>query len=315
MLDERDHAILLSLLEHKVLTTDQIKSLYFRSIRRCQHRLKELKDLELTASFTLRGGFAEGRPSACWFLTKAGLGVCAERKGVRASELSWIPDKGYQGSQNLAHRLGVNAFFCALVEASRAHEGHCLATWRPERWVRTTTAEVKPDGFGRYLHRAGACEFYLEYDRGTEALGALSRKLEGYVRLAAGWTAELEPTGCPNLLVVVPEGMREGEVGSALRHAVGRLHVPESIAASFPLYVASEDALTRDGVHSPAWSHLLTGSRRLSLLKLPARPRDLYSGTRCLGRYFADDVRDRRRRISPASNPPRFAVQPPRSPP
>jgi hypothetical protein len=32
LLDERDHAVLLSLLEHKVLTTDQIKSLYFRSI-------------------------------------------------------------------------------------------------------------------------------------------------------------------------------------------------------------------------------------------------------------------------------------------
>ncbi len=28
-LDERDHALLLSLLEHKVLATHQIKSLYF----------------------------------------------------------------------------------------------------------------------------------------------------------------------------------------------------------------------------------------------------------------------------------------------
>jgi Replication-relaxation len=89
-LDERDHAILLSLLQHKVLTTDQIKSLYFRSMRRCQHRLKELKDLELTASFLLRRGFAEGRPSACWFLTKAGLSVCAERKGIWASS-PYIP--------------------------------------------------------------------------------------------------------------------------------------------------------------------------------------------------------------------------------
>jgi len=241
--------------------------------------------------------------------------VCAERKGIRASELSWIPDEGYQGSQNLAHRLGVNAFFCALVEASRAHEGHCLTTWRPERWVRTTTAEVKPHGFGRYVHPSGACEFYLEYDRGTESLGALSRKLEGYLRLAAGWTAGREPTGFPNLLIVVQEGMREGEVGSALRHAVGRLLVHEALAASFPLYVAGEDALTRYGVLAPTWSHLLTRSRRLSLLEPPARPRDLYRATRCFGRHFTDAVRDQRRRISPASTPPRFAVQPPRLPP
>jgi hypothetical protein len=85
----------------------------------------------------------------------------------------------YQRSKNLPHRLGANAFFCALIEASRAREGHCLISWRPEHWVRTRAAEVKPDGFGRYLHPGGACEFYLEYDRGTEAFGALSRKLEG----------------------------------------------------------------------------------------------------------------------------------------
>jgi hypothetical protein len=37
--------------------------------------------------------------------------------------------------------------------------------------------------------------FYLEYDRGTEAFGALSRKLVGYLRLAAGWTEEQELLG------------------------------------------------------------------------------------------------------------------------
>lgn len=198
ILDERDHAILLSLLEHKVLTTQQIKALYFRSLRRCQHRLRELRDLGLIASFTPRRGFGEGRPPDCLFLAKAGLSAIAEAKGVRASDLSWIPDAGYRGSQNLAHRLGVNGFFCALAEASRAHEGHCLLTWRPEHWVRTRAAEVKPDGFGRYLHPGGACDFYVEYDRGTEAFGALSRKLEGYLRLAAGWTEEQDLRGFPN---------------------------------------------------------------------------------------------------------------------
>ena len=212
-LDERDHALLLSLLEHKVLTTHQIKSLFFRSFRRCQHRMKELKDLGLVSSFTVGRGFGEGRPPACWFLTKAGLSEIAEAKDVRVSDLPWVPDHSYRSNLLLAHRLGVNAFFCALAEASRAHEGHCLHTWRPEHWVRTRAAEVKPDGFGRYLHPGGACEFYLEYDRGTEAFGALSRKLEGYLRLAAGWTKEQELTGFPNLLIIVPEGVREGEVG------------------------------------------------------------------------------------------------------
>lgn len=204
----------------------------------------------------------------------------------------------------------VNEFFCALAEASRSHQGHCLATWRPEHWVRTKGAEVKPDGFGRYLHPGGACEFYLEYDRGTEAFGALSRKLEGYLRLAAGWTRGQELLGFPNLLILVPEGVREEEVASALRAAVGSLHVSGSLASSFPLYVASEDQLTELGVLGPAWKHLPTDGDRLSLVDLPARPRDPYQATLCLGRYFTDAVPKARRRISPASTPPSFPVAP-----
>jgi hypothetical protein len=315
LLDERDHALLLSLVEHKVLSTHQIKSLLFRSFRRCQHRMKELKDLGLVSSFAVGRGFGEGRPPACWFLTKAGLSEIAEAKDIRVSVLPWVPDHSYRGSHMLAHRLGVNAFFCALAEASRAHEGHCLATWRPEHWVRTKAAEVKPDGFGRYLHPGGACEFYLEYDRGTEAFGALSRKLEGYLRLAAGWTKEQELTGFPNLLIVVPEEVREGEVGSALRHAIGSLHVGGSLATSFPLYVASEKQLVELGVLAPAWKHLPTDGDRLSLGDLPAQPRDLFQSTRCLGRYFTDADAGHRRRISPVSATPRFRALPPRHAP
>src|SRR6266511_2765688 len=304
--DERDNAILQSLLEHKVLTTHQIKSLYFRSLRRCQHRMRELNDLGLISSFPVGRGFGEGRPPTCFILTKTGLAEIAETKGVRASDLSWVPDHGYRASQMLPHRLGVNAFFCALAEASRGHEGHCLATWRPEHWVRTRAAEVKPDGFGRYLHPGGACEFYLEYDRGTEAFGALARKLEGYLRLAAGWTKEQELLGFPNVLIIVPEGVREGEVGSALRHAIGSLHVSGSLATSFPLYVANEEHLTEIGVLGPAWRHLTTDSDRLSLLDLPAHLPDLYGSNRCLGRHWTDDDPGHRRRIAPASSPPRF---------
>jgi hypothetical protein len=314
-LDERDHALLLSLLEHKVLTTHQIKSLFFRSFRRCQHRMKELRDLGFVSSFSVGRGFGEGRPPACWFLTKPGLAQIADAKDVRVSDLPWVPDHSYRSNLLLAHRLGVNAFFCALAEASRAHDGHCLHTWRPEHWVRTRDAEVKPDGFGRYLHPGGACEFYLEYDRGTEAFGALSRKLEGYLKLAAGWTKEQELTGFPNLLIIVPEGVREGEVGSALRHAIRSLHVGGSLATSFPLYVASEEQLVELGVLAPAWKHLPTHGDRLSLRDLQALPRDLFQSTRCLGRYFTDADAGHRRRISPVSATPRFRALPPRHAP
>jgi hypothetical protein len=314
-IDERDHQILLLLLEHKVLTTHQIQSLCFRSLRRCQHRMRELKDEGLVSSFSVGRGFGEGRAPACWYLTKPGLVEIADAKDVRTSDLPWVPDSSYRSNKLIAHRLGVNAFFCALAEASRALQGHCLATWRPEHWVRTRAAEVKPDGFGRYLHTGGACEFYFEYDRATEARGALTRKLEGYLKLAAGWTREQELTGFGNLLVLVPEEEREGEVATAYRSATTGLHVSGSLASSFPLYVASEDRLTERCVLGTAWKLVPTDGERLPLTELPARSRDLYRTTRCLGRYFTDADSDHRRRISPASTTPRFRALPPRHAP
>jgi len=314
-IDMRDHQVLLHLLEHKVLTTHQIASLHFRSLRRCQHRMRELKEMGLVSSFSVGRGFGEGRAAACWHLTKPGLVEIADAKDVRTSDLPWVPDQTYRSSKMLAHRLGVNAFFCALAEASRAFQGHCLATWRPEHWVRTKAAEVKPDGFGRYLHPGGACEFYLEYDRATEASAALTRKLEGYLKLAAGWTRDQELTGFPNLLVLVPEEDREEKVASAFRSTVAGLHVTGSLGSSFPLYVASEDRLTELGVLGLVWKHVPTDSDRLSLVDLPASPRDLYRGTRCLGRYFTDADPSHRRRISPASATPRFRALPPQHAP
>jgi hypothetical protein len=314
-IDERDLQVLLHLLEHKILTTHQITSLHFRSLRRCQHRMRELKEMGLIASFSVGRGFGEGRAPACWYLTKPGLVEIADANDIRTSDLPWVPDSSYRTNLVLAHRLGVNAFFCALAEASRALQGHCLATWRPEHSVRTRAAEVKPDGFGRYLHPGGACEFYLEYDRATEASRALTRKLEGYLKLAAGWTREQELAGFPNLLVLVPEEEREGEVATAFRSAVGSLHVSSLLASSFPLYVASEDRLTELGVLGVVWKHVPTDGERLSLIELPARSRDLYRTTRCLGRYFTDADPGHRRRISPVSETPRFRALPPRHAP
>jgi Replication-relaxation len=154
-LDERDHALLLNLLEHKVLTTHQIKSLFFRSFRRCQHRMKELRELDLVSSLSVGRGFGEGRPPACWFLTKAGLSKIAETMDIRVSDLPWVPDYSYRSNLLLAHRLGVNAFFCALAEASRAHDGHCLINWRPETGSGPGPPRSSPTGSGATCIPAG----------------------------------------------------------------------------------------------------------------------------------------------------------------
>ena len=133
-----------------------------------------------------------------------------------------------------------------------------------------------------------------------------------YLRVS---TKEQELVGFPNLLLIVPEGVREGEIRSALRHAIGSLHLGGSLATSFPLYVTTEGRLTELSVLGPVWKHVPTDGERLSLLDLPAQPRALYRAARCLGRYFTDADADHRRRISPISTTPRFRALPPRHAP
>jgi Replication-relaxation len=101
-IDERDHQVLLLLLDHKILTTHQITSLCFRSLRRCQHRMRELKEMGLVSSLQVGRGFGEGRAPACWYLTKAGLVEIADAKDVRTSDLPWVPDSSYRSNKLLA---------------------------------------------------------------------------------------------------------------------------------------------------------------------------------------------------------------------
>jgi len=274
-----------------------------------------VKDLGLIGSFCPRRNFGQGRPPDCLYLSKLGLSECARVKCVRPSDLPWIHDESYRDSQNLAHRLGVNAFFCALIEASRVHESHCLVTWRSEHWVRTRAADVKPDGFGRHLHPPRSLRVLPGVRPRDRSIRGPLREARGYLRLAAGWSKEDDLAGFPNLLLMGQEGVREGEVGKALRHAIQRLHIRAPLATSFPLYVASEDRLSEWGVLGSVWRHAPTHSDRLSLVDLPAQTAGLYRTTPCLGRYFTDADADRWRRIAPASAPPRFSLQPPRLPP
>lgn len=302
-LDERDRAILRALLEHKVLTTKQLHILFFRSLRRCQHRLRELKDLDLIRSFPLTQDFGIGRSPEHHYLSAFGVSVLAQRDGVPRGQLPWVPDESYRDNRNLRHRMGVNAFFCALVEASLLREDHGLHRWRPERKVRTRAGEIQPDGFGRYLHPGGACEFYLEYDRATEGPTALKEKLRGYRRFAAGWG---EGAVFPNVFVVVPDEDRESDVLRAVERA-GR---SKQKADPVSIFLTNEELLARRGTLGPAWLATDSEGERLSLTELPATDASPYDLRACLGRYWIDD--QRWSHISPLSSRPRFPTGWPR---
>jgi Replication-relaxation len=309
-LNMRDRDILLTLYEHKLLLTEHLKALFFRSTRRAQSSLKQLADLGLihTSRPPIPAGL--GRSQGHHTLTPLGIAIVAALKQVAPSSLR-DPGDDDLDDVYLDHRLGIAAFFCALIEASQDHDGHCLLLWKPERVVRTADGWIRPDGFGRYAHPGGVCDLYLEYDRGTETTRQLAAKLAGFIGVARDWTEE-GAASFPTLLFVVPSPAREHAVTSALERALARFKKSPKLAA-LPFFVTSERHLAASGVLGQIWRPLGPGSpRRLSIVELPSQAGFQFASSDCLGRKWNDEARVQR--LYPRARAPRFPAGAPPEP-
>jgi hypothetical protein len=119
---------------------------------------------------------------------------------------------------------GRNWFFVALARHARQHGGE-LREWLNEadtaaRYEATATNRddqarlPRPDGAGTWAEDGKEVSFLLEYDTGTEHLGVLVAKLDGYYVLAAGlaWYEQ----ACPILLFCFGSPRREQAARRAL---------------------------------------------------------------------------------------------------
>lgn len=311
-LSPRDVAILVALYDHRVLLTEHVKILFFGSLRRAQDSLKQLRALGLVSSWLPPQERGKGRIPGHHMLTEKGVQVVALHKGCARSELKWTPPEspGDAPAPYLAHRVGVNAFFCALVDASVSLDGHGLAIWTPERTVRTLDGWIRPDGFGRLIHPLGSCDFYFEYDRGTESTTQVADKLAGYLGVARDWT-ERGPKHFPNLLILCPDPRRERALALAFKDAKGRFSSARKLAP-LPFFVASEEILYDRGVLGGIWAPLPAIAERLSVVQLPCQAGLDHPLSSCLGRYWRERRDDHWARLHPLSRPPRFpAGRPP----
>jgi hypothetical protein len=163
-LDARERAILTAIYEHKVLVTEHLKAMFFGSLRRAQDRLRNLAQRGLIETWYPLQPRGMGKASGHHTLTESGAQVVASLLGIARSELRYVvrDEEDREQDSYLAHRLGVNEFFCALIEAGRSIDGHGLAKWVPERTVRTGDGWIRPDGYGVFLHPGGALDFYLD---------------------------------------------------------------------------------------------------------------------------------------------------------
>lgn len=268
-LTPRDKWIARMLWEHKVLTAHQITALAFPSVRSGRMRLRELYLAGVLDRF--QPFVTLGTAPMHYVLAPAGAAVLAAEDGLDIKELGYRHDRafGIAHSLRLAHTVGVNEWFTALVGRARhPHPGERIelaAWWSETRCARHFGDLIKPDGYGRWQQHDRQVEWFLEYDFGTEPLGKLAGKLAGYAALA-------QATGITTpLLVWLPTSRREAAARHALARAWRELDDPHTV----PIATAAAELLNPETAHpSPAdevWLPLTanSGTSRRTLATLP----------------------------------------------
>ena len=243
-LTDRDRWIIRMLHEHRVLTSHQITALAFPSYRSARQRLRELFCWSVLDRF--QPFISVGTAPLHYVLAPAGAAVLAAEDGLEVKDLGYRHDRafGIAHSLRLAHTIGVNEWFTALVHRARHDPDMTLGAWWSEtRCARHFGDLIKPDAYGRFSAHGRAIEFFLEYDFSTEHLAKLANKLHGYHALAAA-TGITTP-----LLVWLPTSRREATARHQLTHTWAHLDEPRCV----PVATATADLLHSTTAHpSPA---------------------------------------------------------------
>ncbi|MEU6509721.1 replication-relaxation family protein [Streptomyces sp. NPDC046942] len=258
LLTARDLWLARMLHEHRVLTTHQIASLAYTSLRSAQRRMRTLHQRGVLDSF--RPLTQTGSAPEHYTLGPAGAAVLAAHAGCDLASLGWRPS--HTGriaySPSLGHDLGVNELLTHLAAHGRTTPGSGLTLWLSERSCARRWGDlVRPDAYAHWRDGEHLLPFFLEYDTGSQPLARVAAKLTAYATFAT--TAGTRPA----LLIHTRTASRD----QALRR---RLTTP---ARELGLNIATSSAdFTTTQPWGPWWSPLGPGdTRRITLTSLALR--------------------------------------------
>jgi len=271
-LTERDRSILTMLYRHRVFTTDQVAEMYFDNINTAQHRLTTLYQLRLVERFQPLDRRYVSQPYH-YVLDQLGAMVAAAEAGRDPDQTHWQYEKALAigRSQRLAHLVGTNGFFSALLAEGRRRDDRALSLWWSERYCASNFNEIaRPDGLGIWEERDAQVTFCLEYDRSTETLERLEKKLKSYedLQLASGYA----------YWVLFGFGHSRREAGA--RRALAQATVPVATAVVGPT----------QRPHEAIWAPIGYDGCRIRLAELAGVPHPPESYQR------VEDAREYRRR-------------------
>ncbi len=127
-----------------------------------------------------------------YVLDQLGAMVAAAEADRDPDKTNWQQEKtlAIGRSQRLAHVVGTNGFFSALLAEGRRRDNCALSLWWSERYCASNFNEIaRPDGLGVWEEGGAQLTFCLEYDRSTETLERLEKKLKSYeeLQIASGY--------------------------------------------------------------------------------------------------------------------------------
>src|SRR3569833_308535 len=204
-LTRRDLVLLGWLADHGVLTTEQIAAALFPSVNFAQRRLRALLSMRVVDRFRPQRPDGGSYPYH-WLLAQLGTDVVASQRGEPVPRRDQARQRRWQltSRANLPHLLGVNEFFTQLAAHARTHPEAELRRWwaaarcqqagafsshlrsdgRVDAVALAYRPKVRPDGHGIFTAGNATTAFFLEYDTGTDPLGRLVEKVDGYHDLA-----------------------------------------------------------------------------------------------------------------------------------
>lgn len=304
----RDREIVFALYQHQLLTTDQLMLLFFSSKRRAQDRLRFLYEERVLDRFYPPRPYGLGKPQAHWLLDEGGAILVAASLELERKELRWRRRDDWGSYPQLAHRLEANRFVTDLIAATLRDRSLGVSDWWGSRVAAARLSDPGsysrpiPDA-GFYLEAAaGPIECYLEWDRGTETLARLSKKVGLYRRAESRAPAERE---CVNVLFVVPTERRLRALVEALAaDQEQRSNDSGWLRPGWSYVAALQSALAAGGALAPVWRSLAEPARASALTELSPRvdlvPFDL---SRCLGRRWRKERPDFWQALSPLGVP------------